>query len=188
MDLDREQKLIQAAQRGNDQAFAELYDAHVDAIYRYMLYRVENSEVARDLTSEVFLRVVEGFSEYQSRDIPFRAWLYRIAHARTIDYYRRSKSNSRHADNIEDLNLKSEEDVEDSVAAKFEQQLVLEALGILTPDQQQVLLLRFIESYNVQETATILGKSISAVKVLQHRAIQALGRELRRRGTIEDVD
>ncbi len=80
--------LIRAAQRGDEQAFGELYNAYVHDIYRYILYRVGHSETAQDLTAEVFLRVVEGLIRYQDRQIPLLAWLYRIAHARVIDYYR----------------------------------------------------------------------------------------------------
>lgn len=89
MKRQREQALIRAAQRGDQNAFAALYRAYVDKIYRYIFFRVESTQTAEDLTAEVFLRMVEGLPNYEDRNTPLLVWLYRIAHARVIDHYRR---------------------------------------------------------------------------------------------------
>src|SRR5579859_593472 len=110
LDSKREQQLIRAAQRGDEKAFGELYNAYVHDIYRYMMYRVGNAETAQDLTAEVFLRAIEGLVRYQDRDIPWLAWLYRIAHARVVDHYRRVKRTGE-PDDIDDIQVTVDHDL-----------------------------------------------------------------------------
>jgi RNA polymerase sigma-70 factor (ECF subfamily) len=178
-----EQALVLAAQRGDEQAFGELYDAYVDRIYRYIYYRVSTPEIAQDLTSEVFLRMVEGLPGYQYRELPLLAWLYRIAHARIVDHYRRSRRRANDED-IEALNLGTETDLDGAMMTRYHQQEVRNALSLLTDEQQQVIVLRFIEGHGLQKTADLLGKTIGAVKVMQHRALQSLNRVLAQRGVV----
>jgi RNA polymerase sigma-70 factor (ECF subfamily) len=178
-----EQVLVLAAQRGDEQAFGELYDAYVDRIYRYIYYRVSTPEIAQDLTSEVFLRMVEGLPGYQYRQLPLLAWLYRIAHSRIVDHYRRSRHRANDED-IEALNLGTETDLDGAMMTSYHQQEVRNALSLLTDEQQQVIVLRFIEGHSLQKTADLLGKTIGAVKVMQHRALQSLNRVLAQRGVV----
>jgi RNA polymerase sigma-70 factor, ECF subfamily len=173
----REKQLIQAAQKGDERAFGELYDAYVDRIYRYILYRVNDPETAQDLTGEVFLRVVEALPNYEDREIPLLAWMYRIAYARVVDHYRQNSRTGVHQ-NIDDVELSVEDDMDSDMISGHQQQQVRAAIKQLTEDQQQVILLRFVEGYNLQETADALGKTVGAIKVMQHRAIQSLTRLL----------
>ncbi len=177
--------LIRAAQRGDEQAFGELYNAYVHDIYRYILYRVGNSDTAQDLTAEVFLRVVEGLIRYQDRQIPLLAWLYRIAHARVIDYYRHTRRTGE-PDDIDAVELSADDDLDSDLMLTFHQQKIHDAIRKLPSDQQQVILLRFIEGYNIQKTAEMLGKSQGAVKMIQRRALQAMNLELSRQGIDSD--
>jgi RNA polymerase sigma-70 factor, ECF subfamily len=183
----REQKLIQAAQRGNEQAFGELYNAYVHQVYRYVMYRVNNTETAQDLTADVFLRAVEGLARYENRQVPFLAWLYRIAHARVVDHYRRTQRVGAE-ENIDSVEVKVDEDLDTDLMVNYRQQKLREALNKLPGEQRQVLLLRFIEGYDIQQTADTLGKTIGAVKMIQRRALQAMNMELTRQGVISDRD
>jgi RNA polymerase sigma-70 factor, ECF subfamily len=183
----REQKLIQAAQRGNEQAFGELYNAYVQQVYRYVMYRVNNMETAQDLTADVFLRAVEGLARYENRQVPFLAWLYRIAHARVVDHYRRTQRVGAE-ENIDSVEVKVDEDLDTDLMLNYRQQKLREALNKLPGEQRQVLLLRFIEGYDIQQTADTLGKTIGAVKMIQRRALQAMNMELTRQGVISDRD
>ena len=187
MDPKTEQKLILAAQRGDEQAFGELYNAYVHDIYRYVLYRVGNSELAQDLTAEVFLRVVEGLSGYQNRQLPLLAWLYRIAYARLIDHYRDTNRLAKHQ-SIETMDLSLDDDLDGVLMTSYHQETVRNALRMLTPEQQQVVQLRFMEGYSLQKTAESLGKTIGAVKVLQHRALESLSRVLNKRGVVYEQE
>lgn len=183
VNIHEEQALVLAAQRGDEQAVGELYDAYVDRIYRYIYCRVSTPEIAQDLTSEVFLRMVEGLPGYQYRELPLIAWLYRIAHARIIDHYRRSRHTANDED-IEALNLGTESDFDSALMTKYHQQQVRAALGLLTDEQQQVIILRFVEGHSLQKTAELLGKTIGAIKVMQHRALQSLNRVLTEQGVV----
>src|ERR1700755_29782 len=83
--------LVRRSQVGEQDAFARLYDAYVERIYRYIYFRVADQQVAEDITSQVFLKAWEKLSSYQSGSTPFIAWLYRIAHNAVIDSYRTKK-------------------------------------------------------------------------------------------------
>lgn len=181
MDSKREQQLIRAAQRGDEKAFGELYRAYVNDIYRYVLYRVGHVETAQDLTADVFTRAIEGLTRYQDREIPWLAWLYRIAHARVIDHYRRTRRAGDHTD-IDTVDITDESDIDTSLVLNFRQRKLREALLKLAPDQQQVIVLRFIEGYNIQQTAEALGKTLGAIKMIQRRALQTMYGELKRQG------
>jgi RNA polymerase sigma-70 factor (ECF subfamily) len=177
VDRNREQALIQAAKRGDSEAFTELYNAYVDRIYHYIYARVSTVHAAEDLTGDVFVRVLEGLPTYEDRSTPILAWMYRIAHARVIDYYRRS----RYANNDESLDTVQvgvEYDFDGPLMSNYETETVRTALRNLKAEHQEVIMLRFVEGYSLEMTAELLGKNITAIKSLQYRAVQALSRAL----------
>ncbi len=187
MERKREQALIRLAQRGDTQAFAELYRAYVDNIYRYIYFRVHVVPVAEDLTGDVFMKALEGLPGYQDRTTPFLGWLYRIAHARLIDYYRRSRHAGQHED-IDGMELGVDHDFDAPLLAEHQSGHMQTALRTLTPEQQQVIILRFVEGRSIEETAELLGKNEGAIKAMQHRALQALARALQQQGfKLDDV-
>ena len=85
-----ERRLLERARAGDADAFAQLYRANVQAIFRYISYRVNDVHLAEDLTGDVFTRALKSMSSYRDQGKPFVAWLYRIAHARVVDHYRKS--------------------------------------------------------------------------------------------------
>ena len=178
MELHQEQALIQAAQQGDEQAFGALYNACVDSVYRFIYYRVNSDEVAQDLTADVFLRVVEGMPGYEYRGIPFLAWVYRIAQARVMDFFRQAR-HTVEQQVFEDLNLSTEDDFGGALEADDQHARLQTAIRDLTPEQQQVIFLRFTEGYDLQMTAKLLGKTVGAVKVMQYRALRALSKTLK---------
>ncbi|MBX3080160.1 MAG: sigma-70 family RNA polymerase sigma factor [Anaerolineae bacterium] len=179
MDSQTEKKLVQSAQNGDEEAMGALYDANVDRIYRYIFNRVNNAELARDLTSDVFFRMVKDLATFEYRDVPLIAWLYRIANFCVIDHFRQSERD------VSDANLE-EIDIVDDIQPPLDQNLIAEdqakylrdAMTKLTSEQQQVVILRFVEGHDLKKTAELLGKTVNSVKVLQHRAVHALGRAL----------
>lgn len=181
MDRRREQQLIRKAQRGDKQAAAALYRAHVDAVYRYLSFRVESAETAEDLTADVFLRMVEGLPTYQDQGVPLLAWLYRIAHARLVDHYRRSRRTEA-TQNIEETNIGVEEDLDAPVDLQFTAEMLKEGLAALTESQRRVLILRFIDGMNLEQTARAMHKNVDSIKALQYRALQSLRQVLLSRG------
>lgn len=185
VDRKRESILIGRAQRGDSQAFAELYNANVDKIYRYIYYRVDRGSIAEDLTADVFVRAMEGLPAYEDRDVPLLAWLYRIAHARVVDYYRHARFSENHED-IQDVNLAVVQDMDGDLLQEQRADAVRRALKHLSADHQQVIVLRFVEGNDLETTAKMLGKSVGAVKSLQFRAVQSLVKSLESLGLSDE--
>jgi RNA polymerase sigma-70 factor (ECF subfamily) len=169
-------RLIERAKQGDKAAISELYQRHADAIYRYVYVRVRDAMVAEDLTAEVFLKALEGLPGYQFTAAPFVAWLYRIARARTIDHWRRQQR--RPEAPLLDTLPSGEPQPEELIADWARWEAVLEALPQLTDEQQQVIVLRFVEEMSLEETALTMDKTVGAVKAQQHRALVSLARLL----------
>jgi RNA polymerase sigma-70 factor, ECF subfamily len=174
-----EAHLVRLATGGDKQAIAELYRRHVDMIYRYTYARVHDVSVAEDLTAQVFLKALEGLDTYRPTGVPFRAWLYRIAHARTIDHWRQQ---ARHREVLlVDTMPATDPSPEDVMIAKSQWQTAVGLLGELTDEQRDVVIMRFFEDMSLADIAEALGKTIGAVKALQHRALASLARLLKER-------
>ncbi len=167
-----EDDLIVRAVQGDANAFGDLYERYLARIYRYVFYRVNDVAEAEDLTETVFLKAWEVLADYRIRQVPFDAWLYRIAHNAIIDRYRRHKETLPLEDRLMIYDMAS--GPEDRVDWRETIETLAQALSQLTPIQQQVLTLRFISGLSHAETALALDKSEEAVRVLQHRALSAL--------------
>jgi RNA polymerase sigma-70 factor, ECF subfamily len=163
---------IEAACRGDREAVAELYRTYVQQIHRYIVYRVDTSEDAEDLTAEVFVKMVEGLPGYRRTGAPFEAWLYRIASARVIDYRRRKAR--RPVIELTETYSSGDDSPEESLEQTQEVDLLRRAITTLNDEQQAILILRFIERKSHQEVAEIMNKSESAVKSIQHRALHQI--------------
>ena len=169
---DSEQELIIRAQKGDAEAFGDLYENYLDTIYRYVYYRIQNHQDAEDLTEIVFLKAWQKIPDYVIGKTPFVAWVYRIAHNTVIDHYRTRKEtvslNDQPPINDEKMNL------EDHILSKEEKRTLSKAITRLSPLHQHVLVLRFISGLKPTEVAEILDRNVGAVRVLQHRALKAL--------------
>jgi RNA polymerase sigma-70 factor (ECF subfamily) len=162
---DEEREMVAAAISGDTQAFAWLYDRYLDRIYRHVYYRVGHQSDAEDLTQQVFMQAWRAIRRYRQTDVPFLSWLFTITHNLIVSFYRRSKSQQYlEIDMASDQPAISPEQV---VEAGEREAVVRRAILRLRPDQQQVVLLRFVENL-----------SHTAVRVLQHRALHELRRIL----------
>jgi RNA polymerase sigma-70 factor (ECF subfamily) len=168
-----EAQLIEKAKTGDPHAFARLYDAYVDEIYRFIFYRVDDRQTAEDLTSQLFLKAWDGRGRYQFRGSPFKAWLIQIARNLVIDYYRTRKQTAP----LEPTTL-IKPDPASNVAKEVERKLEGEWLRArlleLTEDQREVLTLKFIHGYSTKEIASMMKKRQGAIRALQMRGLQAL--------------
>jgi RNA polymerase sigma-70 factor (ECF subfamily) len=164
------------AQAGDAEAFGCLYELYIDRIYRYVFFRVTDEQVAEDLASQVFCKAWENLHRYKPSGAPFAAWLYTIAHNAVIDHYRTRKATVP-LDAISWLASEAPEP-DETAEFNFEVQYVREALQLLTDEQQQVLILKFISGMTTSEIADQLGKRPGAVRALQMRGLQALARIL----------
>ncbi|MGC9523500.1 MAG: sigma-70 family RNA polymerase sigma factor [Anaerolineae bacterium] len=177
---DDEARLIEAAKAGDREAFAELYERFQPKIYRYIRLRVDNIATAEDLTSEVFVRVVDSIDHFRYQGRPILAWLYTIARNLLTDHYRRAGRTEQVPLN-DFLPAETRDPSQRAHYALLEEELV-GALRELTEDQRNVIVLKFYEEFDNATTAEMLNKSIGAVKSLQHRALAALARSFARLG------
>lgn len=166
--------LIQRACQLEQKAISQLYQEHVQAIYRYVYYRVGSVQLAEDITAEVFLRAIDSLPNYRPRGAPFRAWLYRIARARVADHFREKKrmATTSLETEIESDDVSPQQQIERAHAIQRLQHSLLE----LTHDQQKVIVLKFVEAMSNAEIAQMMDKTVGSIKSLQHRALRALYR------------
>ena len=169
--------LVLRAIRRDQDAFGELYDRHVVRVYRHIYYMVGNAAEAEDLTAQAFLRAWEAIERYQVRGAPFVSWLLRIAHNLGVSYLRAKRDSSELHDGIVDT--KERRDPEWSYQQTAEEELVREAILKLREEQRQVIILRFIEDLDYKEVAEIIGKSVAAIRVIQHRALNSLRKQMK---------
>jgi RNA polymerase sigma-70 factor, ECF subfamily len=167
-----EAEVVGRAINGDQEAFGDLYEKYLDAIFRYIYYRVNNHHEAEDLTETVFLKAWEALGSYRLSNVPFKAWLYRIAHNLVIDLYRTQKQEAP-LDGHTGFSDDGQSPEEQVVWLERTEQL-LAAMAGLDEDHRQVLSLRFINELSHAETAYIMNRSEGAVRVLQHRALNAL--------------
>lgn len=168
--------IVAKAIAGDDSALTTIYETFQPKIQRFLYYRVGDPLAAEDLTTEVFLRVIEKIPKYRIKDVPLQAWIFQIARNLAVDYFRRQSIRS----HLElDPTLPANGDGPDTqVARQLAGEHLKAALGQLTDGQSDVLTLRFISGLSIAETAQTLNKSESAVKALQARGLEALHRVL----------
>lgn len=178
---DDEAKLIQRAKEGDPSAFSKIYARCQPAIYRYIFYRMGDAATAEDLTSEVFVRLVEKIDRFNYRGRPILAWLYAIARNLINDHLRRV----RRLPPTVSLDEQPEAQLPNpgwSAEITLTQQMLASALVHLTKEQRQVIILRFVEGMDSKTAAQIMDKSLGAIKALQHRALVALRQILEQNG------
>lgn len=173
-------QLLRAAQQYDDRALARIYNMYSDRIFRYIFYRTGERTRAEDLTGEVFVRFLENVGNFRvgtnGHSLALTGWIFRIAHNLVIDDYRRRKvRNEVDSDPSVDDDMIDPQMTMDLHLTRADLQA---ALGQLTDDQQTVILLRFDEGMTSGEIAQILGKTETAVKALQRRALAAMQRYL----------
>ena len=170
------EQLVDRARKGDDAAFGALYDVFAPRVYRFFRFRVTTAEAAEDLTQKVFLKMIEQLPHYQSRGIPFAAWLFRVARNAWIDEHRVSRS-SVPLDALAD-SAGDDAGPEELAADAFDSEILRRALERLPADQREVVACRFFAGLTPRETAAQMGRSEGSVRVLQHRALAALRRRL----------
>jgi len=172
---DKDKRLV-LARSFDRKTLAAIYDEYYTPIYRYISRQVEDMETARDLTSDVFNRFLNAIQIGQGPDKSIKSWLYRAAHNIVVDHYRRRKFHD-HLPLPEQIVAEGHDpayEVELSLAAGR----VRSALQTLTPDQRQVITLKFLAGFSNAEVAEIMDKPVGSVKALQHRALASLQRQL----------
>ncbi|MEX2081264.1 MAG: sigma-70 family RNA polymerase sigma factor [Dehalococcoidia bacterium] len=168
-----ERTVVDAAKSGDQGALGELYDYYFPRIYRFVAARLGAGEDAEDVTEEVFLKVIDGLGKFSWRDVPFGAWIFRIARNEVVSHARKQKTRGA-SSQLSDTIADASQDFVRAVEMEFTLEIVREAAARLPEAQRQVIALRFGAGLSVAETARTLNKSENNVKVLQHKAIARL--------------
>jgi RNA polymerase sigma-70 factor (ECF subfamily) len=169
-----EEALVRRAQENDQEAFAQLYEAYFDKIYRYLMLRIGNEMEAEDMTQQVFLNALQSLGSFRWKGAPFSAWLYRIAHNQAVDHLRKRKK--RASVPLDESLASSGDSPHSTTELKMDIEELLRAAGRLTEAQREVISLRFSSELSIAQVAKVMGKSQGAVKALQHSAIVALRR------------
>jgi RNA polymerase sigma-70 factor, ECF subfamily len=169
-------ELVRTAARGGREAFADLYERHLDSVYRYFYYRLGHQQDAEDLTEQVFLKAWQALPGYRERGVPFLAWLYRIAHNQLIDH-RRTNHAAADLDGLPEVASSGDAAFESAVAQAEAAELAA-ALAQLSPVEREVVSLRFVAALDHRTVAGIVGKSEVATRAIQSRALARLARLL----------
>ena len=185
--LDNDHELIKKAQRGDVNAFGDLYESHAPAIFRYLFSHLDNQMDAEDLTGEVFLKAWRSLPKYTERGVPFLAFLFKIARNILVDHYRKNYHlETKDPQEMDGYSAEVISEPVEVVGSQIEHQQILRVLHKLRTDYQSVLTLRFISELSPEETAQVMKRSVGAIRVLQHRALAVLREELDDIGQHED--
>jgi RNA polymerase sigma-70 factor (ECF subfamily) len=171
--VQNEEDLVREAVRGDQQAFARLYEAHFDRIYRYVYLKIGDKAEAEDMTQQVFLHALRSITSFKYQGRPFTAWLFRIAHNQIVDFLRR-KTRKPVAMELDETLPGSGSDPEEMAELSLSIERLAQATQHLTRAQQEVLSLRFAGGLSIDEVAKAMGRRPGAIKALQHAAIIAL--------------
>lgn len=171
--------LVQRAQGGDGEAFAQIYDRYVDVVYRYVYYRIGDRTQAEDFTSETFVRALRRLDSFTYRGRDLGAWLVTIARNIVFDHVKSSRYRLEVVTGeIDDSGHVQEGQVQEgpehAVLERLDSLRLLRCVKRLGSDQQECIVLRFFQGLSVAETAQIMGKNDGAIKALQHRAVRRL--------------
>jgi RNA polymerase sigma-70 factor, ECF subfamily len=172
-----EEGLVKEAVQGSQQAFAELYEANFERIFRYVYLKIGNREDAEDMAQQVFLHALRSIASFKYQGTPFTAWLFRIAHNQMVDYLRK-KTRRPVAVEIDETVPSNGTDPQQMAELTLSIEQLTKATQSLTKLQKEVISMRFAGGLSIEEVARALGKNPGAIKALQHAAVTALRKVL----------
>src|SRR6476661_7143857 len=170
-------RLVERGQQGDRAALEELYLLHFDRIYSYLHMSVGNRHDAEDLTTQTFLKMLESIGRFRWQSAPFSAWLFRIAHNLAMDHFR-ARRRWQPEEEVPEPVGSEEPSAELEAMQSIGRQSMMELIEKLSPEQQQVLTLKFVFNFPNADVAKILDKTEGAFKSLQHRALASLQKQI----------
>ena len=173
-----DQAILERAKRFEAQALEEIFDKYSQGIFRYAFRLLGDTELARECMAETFSRFLTALKHESGPETYLQAYLYRIAHNWVTDFYRSKIPPSLPLD--DQVVANPMEQPEQRFSAEMTNQQLRLALTLLTPDQRQVIVLKYLEDWDNDAIAMALNKPVGAVKALQHRGLEALRRILAR--------
>jgi RNA polymerase sigma-70 factor (ECF subfamily) len=176
--------LIHKAQKADPDVVVELYERYQLRIFRYLYYQIGDLQTAEDLTSEVFIRMINALHDYNQEKFSFQAWLFRIARNLSIDHFRRT--NIRMDVRLDENQIATHDDPLDLVEQGLTSEQLGRALGRLSANQRDVVIMRFVNGMSIREVAEVMNKSQDSIKGLQRRGLLVL-REILIRWEVTNV-
>lgn len=170
--------LVELARSGDTDAFGLLFDHYNKAVYRFIYYRVGSVSLAEDLTSETFFRALRSMSSFRWQGRDFGAWLITIARNLTTDHFKSARNRLEHTTEDMGVHDSATEGPELAVLASLTNEALLAALRKLPEEQQECVVMRFLQGMSIAETAEALCRSEGAVKQLQLRGVRNLAKLL----------
>jgi RNA polymerase sigma-70 factor (ECF subfamily) len=172
-DIPMEDRLLARARTGDEAAVMQIYESYFEPIYQYLRLRVDDRMLAEDLASDVFVKLITALNGRNAPQHSLRGWLFQVARNVLYDHYGTTRKMP--VTTIEDwVRAPQEDEPEIQFIHNVDAGRARHAMQMLAADQQEVLVLRFGQALSLQETADIMGKSVSAIKSLQFRAVETL--------------
>jgi RNA polymerase sigma-70 factor (ECF subfamily) len=181
-----ESELLEGARRLDETALRTIFDVYYEPLYRYIYRHIGVSLTAEDLVADVFRSLLEQLQAQRGPTTYLKAWLYRVAHNLIVDELRRNKH--RDHDELDEEWSAHGAQVQDEVQQSFARQVTNDALQGLTDKQRAVLELKYLHGLDAPEIAQTLKMSVGTVKALQHRGLQAMRRQLKQKGVLDETD
>ena len=171
-----EQQALNGLRKLESRAIGAIYDHYFSEVYRYIRYRITDDAIAEDLTSDVFVRLLEAAQKHQGPQTSLKGWLIATASNTVNDYLRQKYRRPVEAlsESLPDEGLS----IHAQVDLREQNHLVQTAYAQLTHEQQDVLALRFGQGYSLEQTAIYMNKNVNAIKALQFRALASLQRQI----------
>jgi RNA polymerase sigma-70 factor (ECF subfamily) len=170
-------ELLALACQFDQQALAQIYDTYSPGLYRYSMRRLSDETVAEDCVAETFSRFLQALKARRGPETFLQAFLYRIAHNWIVDHYRRGPMQPQE---LTEEHMDENADPEKDTGQRLQKERLQTAIRSLTPDQQQVIALKYLEGWENEDIAHTLKKPVGAIKSLQHRALASLEKILDR--------
>lgn len=172
-DIPTEDRLLSDARRGDADAIMQIYEQYFPPVYQFIRLRVEDTALAEDLCSDVFLKLVDALRGGSAPRHSLRGWIFRVARNELHTHFGRIRRFP--VTSLEEWTpVPPDDDLEVQIIRSFDLERARRALRMLNAEQQEVLILRFGQKLDLQATADIMGKSVSAIKSLQFRAVNTL--------------
>ena len=178
-DLDDSELVEQA--KSDPEAFGQLYERHVERIYKYIYYRIGNEADAEDLTARTFHQALASISRYVDRGAPFAAWLYRIAHNLVANYHRSHKRWKTASLEDQEIMGKPADAPEPTAEASERYHALWAAIRRQPEERQRLLILKFTDCLSNDEIGRLMGRTESSIKSLYFRTLKALRADLEAR-------
>ncbi len=163
----------------NFEEFNKYYEEHMPQVYGYVYMRTNrNKALAEDIVSDIFLKAIEKFEQYNGEKGAFKSWIFQITKNYLIDYFRSNKNKS--SSSIDDLanELRDPNDTKQAAQEEIEKEIIKEAIETLPDNKKELILLRYFSGYSYEEIAEITKDNENNIRVVIHRTLQDLKRKL----------